>query len=423
MSSVAYSADNGPDAADGLPEFIAPVPRVSIQAFCVSEATARTLQAVGSDRRLARAHFTVQMGGIDGAIDFYESAPTPNLIMLEVQNGADAILADIARLAEVCDAGTKVILIGHVNDVLLYRELMRRGVSEYLVAPLQVVSTIETIASLYANPEAEPVGRVVAFYGAKGGCGSSSIAHNSGWTISQMLGTDVIMADLDLAFGTGALDFNQDPTQGLVEAVYAPDRLDDVMLDRLLTKCDEHFSLFAASCSLEREYDLDAQSYNSVLDVVRKSVPTVVLDVPHMWSGWVKNVLLQADEVVITAEPDLASLRNTKSLIELVRQARPNDRPPHLILNKVGIPKRPEISPKDFGDAVDLEPTTTIAFDPQLFGNAANNGQMISEVQANAKPIEAFTHLAKLVTGKSEAKREKRSVLSPFLTKLKRKSK
>lgn len=423
MSNVAYNANAGHDAPDTLPEFIAPVPRVSIQAFCVSEATARTLQAVGSDRRLSRAHVTVQMGGIDGAIDFYESAPTPNLIMLEVQNGADAILADIARLAEVCDAGTKVILIGHVNDVLLYRELVRRGVSEYLVAPLQVISTIDTIASLYANPEAEPVGRVVAFFGAKGGCGSSTIAHNCGWLISQQFGADVVLADLDLAFGTGALDFNQDPTQGLTEAVYAPDRLDDVMLDRLLTKCDDHFSLFAASCSLEREYDLDAQSYVNVLDIVCKSVPTVVLDVPHMWSGWVKNVLLQADEVVIVAEPDLASLRNTKSLIELIRQARPNDRPPHLVLNKVGVPKRPEISPKDFGDAIDLEPMAIIGFDPQLFGNAANNGQMISEIQANAKPNEAFTQIAKMVTGKSEVKREKRSILSPMLAKLKRKKK
>ena len=45
------------------------------------------------------------------------------------------MLAELDRLAECCDAGTKVVVIGHTNDVVLYRELLKRGVSEYLIAP------------------------------------------------------------------------------------------------------------------------------------------------------------------------------------------------------------------------------------------------------------------------------------------------
>lgn len=398
--------------------FVPPVPRIAIQAFCETAETARTLELAGEDRRLTRAHTNVQTGGIDSAIAFFRDAPSPNLIIVELISGPDEILENLGRLAEVCDPGTKVLVIGHINDVLLYRELIRRGVSEYLVAPLSTRQVLQSIAGLYGNPEAEPLGRIVAFIGAKGGAGSSTIAHNTAWMIANSFGTDAIIADLDLPFGTAALDFNQDPTQGVAEAVFAPDRLDDVLLDRLLAKCTDNLSLFAAPTNLGRDYDLEPAAYDRVLEVVRSNVPAVVLDLPHIWDGWTKNVLLAADEIVVTAEPDLANLRNAKNLFEIIRQGRPNDRPPLLVLNKVGVSKRPEIPPKDFAEALNASPLAVIAFDPQLFGAAANNGQMIQEMAANAKPVEAFAEIAGSVTGRSEPRQRRQSLLSPLLSRL-----
>ena len=405
-------------AEDEAETFIPPVPRVSIQAFCETADTAKMLQVAAEDRRMARAHTNIQSSGIDGAISFYREAPSPNLIIVELIGGPDSILENLARLAEVCDSGTKVLVIGHVNDVLLYRELVRRGVSEYLVAPLSTKQVLQSIAGLYGDPQAEPLGRVLAFVGAKGGSGSSTVAHNSAWMIANNLGTDAIIADLDLPFGTAALDFNQDPMQGIAEAVYAPDRLDDVLLDRQLAKCTDNLSLFSAPGNLGRDYDLEPDAYDRVLDVVRANVPAVILDLPHMWNGWVKHILLDADEIVITAEPDLANLRNAKNIFEIVRQGRPNDRPPRLVLNRVGVPKRPEISPKDFAEALNCEPAAIIAFDPALFGTAANNGQMIQEMAANAKPLEAFAEIAKALTGRSEPSDKRRSLLAPLMARL-----
>lgn len=422
MSDLAFELDTEePKAAEASGEFIAPLPRIAVHAFCESADVAKTIQAVADDRRMARAHTSVQMGGVDAAMSYYGGAPSPNLLLLELMDGADTLLDSLAPLAEVCDPGTKVILIGHVNDVLLYRELIRRGVSEYLVSPVNTHQLLLTIAGLYGDPEAEPVGRLLAFVGAKGGVGSSTVAHNTAWCVANNFGTDTIIADLDLPFGTAALDFNQDPTQGVAEAVYAPERLDDVLLDRLLSKCTDNLSLFAAPGNLAREYDLQGDSYDRMLEVVRKNVPAVILDMPHMWSSWMKSILLSADQVVITAEPDLANLRNAKNLYELVRQGRPNDKPPLVILNRMGVPKRPEIPMKDFAEAIGAEPAAAIAFDPQLFGTAANNGQMIQEMAATAKPNEAFMELAKVLTGKSEVRQKRKSILSPLMDKLKRK--
>ena len=132
---------------------------------------------------------------------------------------------------------------------------------------------MESISNLYNDPETDPVGHVYAFIGAKGGVGSSTICHNVGWTLSEALKSNVIIADLDLAFGTTGLDFNQDPVQGIADALSSPERLDEVLLDRLLTKCSEHLSIFAAPVVLDRDYDISADACDMVIDVVRQNVP------------------------------------------------------------------------------------------------------------------------------------------------------
>jgi len=407
------AGDSGRPAA-----YVPPLPRVSIQAFCETPAVQAALSQAAADRRAARAHMTVQTGGLAAALEFYTDAATPNVIVVETMARGSSLLSELDRLADVCDPGTRVVVIGHANDIGLYRELISRGVSEYLVAPVTALEALDTLSRLFHSANAGPLGRIIAFVGAKGGVGSSTVAHNVAWSISQEIGSDVAIADLDLAFGTAGLDFNQDPPQGIAEAVYAGDRLDEVYLERLFTKCTDHLSLIAAPATLDREYDLPGSSFEPVIDLIRKSVPVVVLDVPHLWSAWTKATLLAADEVVITAMPDLANLRNAKNLIDVLKQARPNDPPPIVVLNQVGVPKKPEISAREFGAALEVQPAAVIPFDPVLFTSAANNGQMIAEMQAGAKPVEMFRALAEQVTGKAEAKRHRRSPLGPLLERL-----
>ncbi|MGD9866439.1 MAG: CpaE family protein [Hyphomicrobiales bacterium] len=395
-----------------------PIPRINIQAFCEDARTADVLARVGQDRRLARTHMTVQMGGIQAATAYYGSASTPNVIVIESLHKRDQVLAEVDRLAEVCDPGTKVVVIGHVNDVLLYRELLHRGVSEYLVAPLSLAQFLESLSNLYNDPAAGPVGSVIAFVGAKGGTGSSTVCHNTAWAMSELVRNNVVIADFDLPFGTAGLDFNQDPLQGIGDALFAPDRFDDMVLDRLLSRCSDHLSLFASPGTLDQSYDLNAESCETVLEVLRRNVPYIAVDVPHLWTDWAKAVLMHSDRIVLTAAPDLANLRNAKNLLDKLKANRPNDRAPHLVLNQAGMPKRPEIPAKDFAASLDMEVDALIEFDAQLFGTAANNGQMVEEVSAKAKAAEQFRALALELCGRTEQKPEKSSLLAPILSKL-----
>ncbi len=400
---------------------IVPVPRISLQAFCETPEVAAMIQEAIGDRRMDKAHVKVHMGGAAAAVEAYQTSPTPNVITIEAGAERGELLAHLDRLAEYCDPGTKVVVTGRINDIILYRDLMARGVSEYLVAPFSVMDFVRTLSHLYSHPGAEPVGRLIAVAGVKGGVGASTIAHNLAWSIARDLDVATVVVDMDLAFGTAGLDFNQDPPQGIAEAVYAPDRLDANLIDRLLSKCSEKLSILAAPATLDRMYDFQETSFDGILDILRSTVPCIVLDVPHMWTSWTRRMLVGADEVVLVAAPDLANLRNAKNILDTLRTARPNDIKPRLVLNGVGVAKRPEISIKDFAKAVELEASVIIPHDAKLFGTAANNGQMIAEVDANHKIAEMLSEVSRLVTGRSEARRSKRTLLDPLMSRFTRK--
>jgi pilus assembly protein CpaE len=393
-----------------------PVPRISIHAFCEYPDTGAAMERAGADRRLSKAHLTVQLGGVQAAVEAFQGQVTPNLLIVETRLQGKEALDDLDRLADVCDPATKVVIVGRANDVELYRELMRRGASEYLVAPLNPLRLIEVVSGLYLDPGAAPIGRVVSFVAARGGAGSSTLAHNVGWFIAEELHINTTIVDLDLPFGTAGLDFNEEPAQGVADALSAPERLDDVLLDRLLIKRGERLSLFTTPASLDRDNEAPLDAYEAVIDAVRSTTPCVVVDLPHYWTPWVKATLIASDEIVVVATPDLASLRNARNLIELIKAARPNDTAPRLVLNQLGQPKRPEIPMKDFSETMGLTLAATLPFDPALFGAAANNGQMLMEIQPNSLASDGIRQLAELVTGRAAQPSQKSQI--PFLTML-----
>jgi len=377
------------------------IPRISIHAFCETAHTSNLLEQAALDRRLGKAHLTMHMGGVAKAVDHFQTASTPNLIVVETVEAGLGLFNQLGELAQVCDPSTKVIIIGRINDIALYRELIRQGVSEYLVRPRSPLQIIKAIATLYVDPSAPPIGRTVAFVGARGGVGSSTIAHNVAWCAAEEHKSDTVILDLDLPFGTASLDFEQDPTSGLIEALSSPERLDDVLLDRLLQKHTDRLSLFTAPNLLDRDYDLDDQAFETVVDVVRATAPTIVIDVPHVWTSWSKRLLQTADEIVITAAPDLASFRNTKNLVDIISSARPNDAAPTLVLNQFDA-KVSSVQAEQYVEHVGIKPALVIGWEPQLFHTAATNAAPIFTVGAKTRTAQGLRELTARVLGRAE---------------------
>lgn len=379
------------------------IPRITIQAFCENSQTAQLVESAIHDRRMSKVALTTHNGGVDGAVETYKSNPTPNLIIVETTLSPEDIPGALERLAEVCDASTRVVVLGHVNDVLLYRELVRSGISEYIVLPATAQQIVGAITDLFASENSAPIGRTVGFVSAKGGAGGSTVSHNVAWAIATALRQDSLILDMDLAFGTAGLNFNQDPPHGLADALSANQKVDQTMLDRLMSKAANHINLLTAPVTLDRTYDFEEREFEQILELCQNTMPMVVLDIPHAWNAWVRQTLATIDEVVIVAEPDLANLRNAKNLADTVRALRPTESAPCLVLNKVAMPRRPEINPTEFASSVECQLIGQIPFDAALFGTAANNGQMIAEVAANNKINDVYRAISMHVTGRHAA--------------------
>jgi pilus assembly protein CpaE len=380
------------------------IPHITIQAFCETPSLISAMERALADRRMSRASAKVRSGGIATAIDLYHRETSPNLIIVENRASIGELYAHLEALADVCVAGTKVIVIGNANDVGIYRELLFRGVSDYAVGPLDPVSIISLIARAYQESETSRFGRVLAFIGASGGAGSSTIAQNVAATIARSYGCSVIFTDLDLPFGTAGLGFDLNPSETISQALDDASRLDDILLERLLIKHEEHLQVLPAPATLDQSHELPEDAFERVLDVAQANASVVVVDVPRVWTPWVRKTLLAADEVVITALPNLASFRNVKNLIEMLKKTRLNDEPPKLVINQVGVPKRAEIKPEHFAGSLKVQPIACIPFDIAV-ATAGNHGLMIADLAPKSAVLKSVINIAEITTGRKAANR------------------
>ncbi len=379
------------------------LPQISIHAFCDSQDTAHCMNETTRDWRMKRTNVKIYMGGLSSAIEFYHKENTPNLIMIESGMSGPELFSQLEELASVCDEGTKVVIIGAANDIRLYRQLMEKGVSDYIVPPLHPLNLIRSMGELYADPDQPFIGRAIAFFGAKGGVGSSTLAHNIAWCLSEKLMQETSLIDLDSSWGTTGLDFAYDSSSGLEEALAEPDRLDETLLDRIMIRHTAKLSILPTASSLNTKPVMNSAAYEAVVNGVRSISPLAILDMPHFWTDWTTNILSTVDDVVITATPDLANLRNTKNLIDFLKSQRPNDPDPIFILNKTGMSKTNEISVKDFAAAVGLEPSLVIGFDPDCFFEVANEGKMLTDIKDAAQTVQGLEYIGnRLKTGRFE---------------------
>lgn len=352
--------------------------RFSIEAFPLTKETEAAFEGLTAQREFARSKVTVHFGGLARAVKHYVDNPSPQVIIVEEAGGPEDIQKGLEALAEVVEPGRKVIVVGGINDVQAYRRLISQGVSEYLVAPVSSEDVAAAIIACVKDPGSVARGRVVSFIGARGGVGSSTLAVNMAWTLAELTQEAVIAIDLDLNFGTMGLSLNLDPKQSVADALTDSDRIDSVLVERTMMEHGPNLSVLSTAGSLKELVPPSAEAVERLIDICRTMAPFVVVDLPRRWNAWVTGTLLQSDEVVIVASPDLANLRDARQLVEWQKSRRSNAAT-KLVISKSDAAKRNQLSTKDFQDTLGIAPSLSIGFDATLFAQLMNNGQMIGE--------------------------------------------
>ena len=374
--------------------------RINIGAFVLTDAVRDAVSALNEDRLFLRSSVAIQDGGMAAALDFLSQRSTPELLVVETKAMDDALFNELNALAEVCQPGTKVIIIGAENDINLFKTLIDQGISQYFLETLTAEELKTAIVDAFADKTLNAKSRTIAFSGLRGGVGSSVLAHNVASELARLYDEDVIIIDLDIPFGTAALSYNLQPAQTVADALSQAGSLDETMLMRYLESGGKNVSLLCAPGNLNSGIEITPNALEAVLNIVKQMASYVILDIPHMWNAWVQDIVVDADDTVIVGAPDLYNLRDGKNVFEFLTPNRGMEAPTRLILNKVGELKKGELSEKEFKEVLDTKPALSIPFDPDAFTSAMNNGQMLRKVAPKSKATLEVETLAKMVSGK-----------------------
>lgn len=374
-----------------------PAPAITVLACWDRPETGALIERSASDHLLARADVFSERGGVFAAIE-NAAEIQPDLVLVESTLPRQELLAGIDRLTPRLGARAKIIVIGAVNDITLLRDLAARGVNQYIVPPFTEDELVRAVCALYADTDNA---RVIAVVGARGGVGASTLAYNLAWSMAERQQIAASLLDLDVAFGAGAFHAGEGANLSAPDIVAAPERLDETPAG------EQRLRLLTAPASLQAIFEPSAEAAADLIARVRRTSSVVVMDVPHAWNAWVKQALISADDVIIVAAPDLASLRNAEHMMHILRAARGADNAPFVVLSQGGVAKRPEIALKDFSETLASTPVATLPFEPEVFGVAEVARQAIGQSAPRSKAAAAIDSLASMLTGREPIERKK----------------
>ncbi|WNJ98850.1 P-loop NTPase [Thalassospiraceae bacterium LMO-JJ14] len=373
-------------------------------AFAADRQTAETLGR-GVEAEGLPAESVIE-ATLDEAIESLAAMPTPSTLVVDLGASGD-IMTEVARLAEVCDAGAQVILLGAVNDLHVYREVLAAGVTDYLAKPFtyhefsaclhrarppQVAEAVVQMAPDVVQTDA------VCVIGVRGGVGASTVAANAAWFAAEQQQKNVTLIDMDLTFGTQALMLDVDPGGGLAEAMREPGRMDELFVKRALVSLGERFRVMASETDPAKGDLADAQAFGELLDFVRDACDLVIVDMPRATAVAHPGMLEAFSRIVLVAEPSLAAMRDSVRLASLIGAVSPAAQV-SVVLGRQGMAPREELSVKTFEEGSGLKVSARIPFDPKSAMRSEADGKCILQSAGRSKLGRALVGVAELMTG------------------------
>ncbi|MGE0118604.1 MAG: CpaE family protein [Dongiaceae bacterium] len=396
----------------------------SVQADCV--AFVADPETHGAVTQVCGLHFPglqVHNGGTKEAVDYLAAGAPPRILIVDVSDSnkpLSAMLPIIAAFAE----DTRVIAIGAVNDIELYREMIEAGISDYLVKPigekaltvaLERAEQRKSAAAAAPEPAAQVVAdpgkrSVVAVMGTRGGVGASTLAMNLAWLIANEHKRETMLVDLDLQGGTVALALDVEPSHGLREVLDNPNRIDSLFVTSVATKCGDRLHVLAAEEAVDDEVHYNTSAVSLLLDELKKNSASVIVDLPRNAPGARAVVLAAATEIVVVTDLTLAGLRDAIRLYTMVQQVAPSARV-IFVANRDG-GREGTVSKAEFEKALGKPIEFVLPEDAKANQAAANAGKPVVAAAPGSKVTTMLKTLAKRLTVADGDKKQKKSFWS-----------
>jgi pilus assembly protein CpaE len=341
------------------------------------------------------AEIRIVAGRIADAVTDLARRPTPDHLVVDLSDSGDAIAA-IGALSEVCDAGTKVLAIGDVNDVGLYRSLIRHGVQDYLVKPVsaEVLRAALDVDGRRAGEPENETGKLVAVVGTRGGVGATAVASNLAWVLANEQNMRVALVDLDLFFGSCALTLDLEMGRGFREAMENPARIDSLFIERSMVRESDRLYVLSTEESLDAPFAFDTAAIDRLLEHLRRDFQCVVIDFPRFALRRQTHVLTQPASAVLISDASLAGMRDTMRLNGMLKAALPAENI-SVCLNRVGLAGASELSRSDFEKGAQVKVSHSIPADVKAFAASMATGKPVLKAASRSRAAAGIRDLAR----------------------------
>jgi len=343
--------------------------REGVVAVAHDQATLDAIQ--GALREVRLDERLVFEATLDSALPRLREGAGPRVFVLDISDST-APIAEISAARNTGGSELKIVVIGSINDVGLYRDLLSSGANDYLVKPVRRDALGAMLVKRDTPGEGgDDLGQVVAFVGSRGGVGTTTTAVSCAWILAETKQQRTVLLDLDLHFGTGALQLDTDPGNGLCEALELPSRIDSLFIERSMLKVSDCLGVLAAEADISRVLIVDAGAIDVLLYELRKKFSWVLVDLPRAVTPTQRVVLGAASRVVVLCERSLAGLRDTIRLQTLLRELAPQA---EIMLIEGACGDRHVVGKAEFEKAVGKSLDGILPYDTKSTGAAANIG-------------------------------------------------
>jgi pilus assembly protein CpaE len=349
---------------------------------------------------------------LDAALRRIHEGLNPRVLVIDLSE-SPAPISELSAARAVGGADLKLLALGAINDVGLYRDMIAAGATDYLVKPPareQLVALFEKNTG--GTGGSGGLGQVIVFLGSRGGVGNTTAAVSCAWTLSSERQERTALVDLDLHFGTVALKLDTDPGNGLCEALEQPSRIDSLFIERAMIKVTDNLRILAAEAAMAEPLVVDTGAIDVLLYELRRKFAWVVIDLPRFVTPLQRVVLGAASRTVVLCERSLAGLRDTIRVQTLLREHAPQSR---LYLVEGGAHgDRATVGKSEYEKAVGKSFDGTLSYDTKAAGAAANAGQPVTMAAPRSGYAREIGQLVTTLAGAHATKKRRFAINLPW---------
>ncbi len=368
----------------------------------------QTHDVIDAVTRQFYAETVIRDGGSTEAMQYLTEAPVPRVLIVDIGDSPSPLTAMLSLTAAFTE-DTRLVGIGSMNDINLYREMIGAGISDYLVKPITekalmaVLQQIEEPDEEEEAPAADPDSiQKIVVVGTRGGCGASTVALNLAWGMAEQKQHRTALVDLDLEFGTIALSLDLEPTRGLREALENPSRIDSLFISSATAKLTEKLSVMATEETMGHEVLFDPAATSALFDALGRENDCIVVDLPRSSAGVRPGVFEAATEVVLVTELTLSGLRDSIRVLAGIEEFAPST-PVKVIANRTGGAAQ-GMQLADFQKALGRKVDFQVAEDRKAFNLASNTGKPLIQVDGRCKASKTLAKAVDILNGDKQKK-------------------